>query len=73
MNWVKIEKDRPETLPPLDDRVLALDKRGHIQDRVMIKITEAGWSGNYFSPDGAKPIKDITHWTEMPELPEKEK
>lgn len=74
MKWHTIELDKPETLPPLDDRVLALDRRGHIQDRVLICITgTSGWTGYYFSPNGAEPYKDITHWAEMPELPEKAK
>lgn len=74
MKWTKIMIDRPESLPPLGDRILALDKRGHVQDRVLICVTgESGWTGNYFSPDGARPIYDITHWAEMPELPEKGK
>lgn len=74
MKWHTIELDKPETLPPLGDRVLALDRHGHIQDRVLICISETRrWAGYYFSPDDAKPHKNITHWSEMPELPEKAK
>lgn len=61
--WVKVT---PDTLPPLGERVLTLDKWGHIKDRVLRHIRGAG---EFFTPDGMKPGTDITHWMEMPDMP----
>ena len=74
MNWVKIEKDRPGTLPPIGEKVLIFDKWGHVRDRELRRIEGAkGWVGEFFTPDGLKPGIDVTHWVKMPELPERRK
>lgn len=62
--WISV-KDR---LPETGERVLTLDKWGHIRDRELFRF-KSGFI--CFRPDGLVPVKDITHWMPMPE-PQKE-
>ena len=60
--WISV-KDR---LPVVGERVLTLDKWGHIHDRALYQYMSGGV---VFSPDGMKPGNDVTHWMPMPEPP----
>lgn len=62
--WISV-KDR---LPEVGERVLTLDKWGHIHDRILYQSVDGSF---FFRPDGLKPGIDVTHWRSMPELPEK--
>lgn len=61
--WVSTK----EQLPPVDKRVLTIDKWGHIHDRKLYQYRSGGF---VFSPDGMIPGRDVKHWAEMPVLPE---
>ena len=62
--WISTKKMLPEEGVP----VLTLSRWKHIGDRTL----ESYSSGvKLFSPDGLKPVKDITHWMPMPDPPEK--
>ena len=62
-NWISV-KDR---LPTEGERVLTLDKWGHISDRTLERFRDGTI---LFRPDGLSPQKDITHWMPLPEPPE---
>ena len=64
--WISV-KDR---LPEVGERVLTLDKWGHIHDRMLYQFVDGFIS---FRPDGLKPGIDVTHWMQLPEPPEMEK
>ena len=64
--WISV-KDR---LPEVGERVLTLDKWGHIHDRMLYQSVDGFIS---FRPDGLKPGIDVTHWMQLPEPPEMEK
>ena len=66
MRWVPVA----ERLPEVGVRVLALDKRGHVRDRVLREL----WNGGvYFTPDGMLPGADIKCWMPLPRGPEEVK
>ena len=61
-NWISVK----QRLPELNEKVLTLDKWGHIRDRELYAFI-AGTV--LFRPDGLRPGKDITHWMPLPEPP----
>ena len=58
--WIPVK----ERLPEIGVRVLTLDKRGHIRDRVYKSYTNGK---PYFYPDGMEPGRDIKAWMPAPE------
>ena len=60
--WISV-KDR---LPEVGERVLTLDKWGHIHDRMLYQFVDGFIS---FRPDGLKPGSEVTHWMPMPQPP----
>lgn len=64
--WVSCK----DMLPEEGVKVLTLDKFGHIKDREL-RYPMFGGSTAYFRPDGLLPGRDVTHWMQMLEMPEK--
>lgn len=64
--WISVNDRLPET----GERVLTLDKWGHIRDRELFRF-KSGFI--CFRPDGLVPVKDITHWMPLPEPPKEER
>lgn len=58
--WIPVK----ERLPEIGVKVLTLDKRGHIRDRVYKSYTNGK---PYFYPDGLEPGRDIKAWMPVPE------
>lgn len=58
--WIPVTERPPE----IGVRVLTLDKRGHIRDRVYKSYTNGK---PYFYPDGMEPGRDIKAWMPAPE------
>lgn len=58
--WIPVTERPPE----IGVRVLTLDKRGHIRDRVYKSYTNGK---PYFYPDGMEPGRDIKAWMPVPE------
>lgn len=65
--WISV-KDR---LPEIGEKVLTLDKWGHIHDRTLYQFDGIPKT-TLFRPDGLAPGKDITHWQPLPEPPKGE-
>lgn len=59
-DWIPVTERPPE----IGVRVLTLDKRGHIRDRVYKSYTNGK---PYFYPDGLEPGRDIKAWMPVPE------
>ena len=58
--WIPVTERPPE----IGVRVLTLDKRGHIRDRVYKSYTNGK---PYFYPDGLEPGRDVRAWMPVPE------
>lgn len=70
MEWTKITSD-PATLPPENEKVLTLDRRGHTHDRRMRVSNHGDGEPLYlFSPDGLIAGRGVTHWMPLPDMPD---
>ena len=65
IRWRKVG-DRP---PEEGEVILTRDKYGHLRDRTLKRVGKT----MLFTPDGMEPIRHITHWAYLPELPEEDK
>lgn len=61
-DWIPVT----ERLPEIGVRVLTLDKRGHIRDRIYIYKSYTNGK-TYFYPDGLEPGRDVKAWMPVPE------
>lgn len=60
LRWIPVT----DRLPEIGVRVLTLDKRGHIRDRILRSYTNGE---PYFYPDGLEPGRDVRAWMPVPE------
>ena len=60
LRWIPVT----DRLPEIGVRVLTLDKRGHIRDRILKSYTNGE---PYFYPDGLEPGRDVRAWMPVPE------
>lgn len=59
-----------DRLPEFGKNVLTYSRFGHVSDRELHKYISAnGDEQLFFSPDGMKPVKDITHWMPITKPP----
>lgn len=65
--WISVE----DRLPELGERVIVLNKWGHVNDKKLRKDLYGDKIAR-FAPDGLLPGKDVTHWMPMPEPPKEE-
>ena len=66
LKWAKA----PESLPPLNKKVLAINRQGFVTEAVRTKGWNSNWTGQ---KAGGKPGTEIVwwqYWTELPKLPE---
>ena len=66
LRWIPVT----DRLPEIGVRVLTLDKRGHIRDRILKSYTNGE---PYFYPDGLEPGRDVRAWMPVPEEEKDEK
>lgn len=66
LRWIPVT----DRLPEIGVRVLTLDKRGHIRDRILRSYTNGE---PYFYPDRLEPGRDVRAWMPVPEEEKDEK
>lgn len=65
MKWKKI----PNTLPPYDTHILAINENGFIVQTRRFKAWDAHWTGKRADGEDGRDIIRWQYWCELPEVP----